>query len=137
LADRIIGRFGAVATLVGGAFVGAAGFVVAATAPNAWMVLVGFALIGAGLSVVVPLTFSAADALDPAGTGTVIARVNLFNYAGVIIGTLLIGVIGEASGYRVAFIAPAVLVLAILALSPAFRVVDAARARSARAMAAR
>ena len=137
LADGIIGRFGAVATLVGGGLVGAAGFVVAAAAPAAYVVLVGFALIGAGLSVVVPLTFSAADALDPAGTGTVIAKVNLFNYAGVIIGTVLIGIIGDAAGYRYAFAVPAVLVLAILGLAPAFRVVDAARARSARAMAAR
>jgi MFS family permease len=137
VADTIIGRSGAVATLVGGGLVGAAGFAVAASAPNPWLALAGFALIGAGLSVVVPLTFSAADALDPAGTGTVIAKVNLFNYAGVIIGTVLIGIIGDASNYRVAFIAPAVLVLAILALSPAFRVVDAARGRSARAVATR
>jgi MFS family permease len=137
LADGIIGRFGAVVTLVGGGIVGAAGFAVAAYAPSAWVALAGFALVGAGLSVVVPLTFSAADALDPAGTGTVIARVNLFNYAGVIVGTVLIGIVGDAAGYRVAFVVPAVLVLAILALSPAFRVVDAARARAARAMAAR
>jgi MFS family permease len=137
LADGIIGRFGAVVTLVGGGIVGAAGFAVAAYAPSAWVALAGFALVGAGLSVVVPLTFSAADALDPAGTGAVIARVNLFNYAGVIVGTVLIGIVGDATDYRVAFLVPAVLVLAILALSPAFRVVDAARARAARAMAAR
>jgi hypothetical protein len=97
----------------------------------------GFALVGAGLSVVVPLTFSAADALDPAGTGTVIARVNLFNYAGVVVGSILIGVIVDAVNYRVAFAVPGLLVLAILVLAPAFRVVDSARARSARAMAAR
>jgi predicted MFS family arabinose efflux permease len=137
LADGIIGRLGAVATLIGGGVLGAAGFLVAATAANPWFALAGFALIGAGLSVVVPLTFSAADALDPSGTGTVIARVNLFNYAGVIIGTVLIGIIGDATNYRLAFIAPAVLVLGILALSPAFRVVDAARLRAAQTAAAR
>ncbi len=131
MADRIIGKAGAVATLVGGGVVGAVGFLVAATAVNPWLALVAFALIGAGLSVVVPLTFSAADALDPAGTGVVIARVNLFNYAGVILGTLLVGIIGDATNYRLAFTAPAVLVLGILALSSAFRVVDAARAHAA------
>jgi len=124
VADAIIGALGAVGTVIVGlqTVVGA---------------VVGFALIGAGLSVVVPLTFSAADALDPAGTGTVIAKVNLFNYAGVVVGSILIGVIIDAVSYRVAFAVPGVLVLLILVLAPAFRVVDSARARSARAIAAR
>jgi MFS family permease len=137
LADGIITRFGAIATAAGGCLVAAAGFGVSAIAPDPSVVLAGFALVGAGLSVVVPLTFSAADALDPAGSGSVIAKVNLFNYAGVIVGSVLIGVVGDAANYRVAFAVPGVLVLLILVLAPAFRVVDSARARSARAMAAR
>ena len=137
VADRIIGRIGGISTVIVGSVVAAAGFGLVALSEQPALAIAGFGLVGLGLSVVVPLTFSAADALDPAGTGTVIAKVNLFNYAGVIIGSVLIGIIGDGAGYRVAFVAPAVLVLAILALSPAFRVVDAARARSARAMAAR
>jgi MFS family permease len=137
MADRIIGRLGAVGTAIGGCLIAAAGFAVVALAPNVVGVVTGFALVGAGLSVVVPLTFSAADALDPAGTGKVIASVNLFNYAGVVVGSILIGVIADASGYRVAFGVPGVLVLLILVLAPSFRVVDLARARAARAMAAR
>ena len=66
-----------------------------------------------------------------------IATVNLFNYAGVVVGSILIGVIVDAVSYRVAFAVPGVLVLLILFLAPAFRVVDAARARAARAIAAR
>ena len=137
VADAVIGSMGAVGTAILGCLVAAAGFGVVVgvrTVPGA---VAGFALIGAGLSVVVPLTFSAADALDPAGTGTVIAKVNLFNYAGVVVGSILIGVIVGAVSYPVAFGVPGVLVLLILALAPAFRVVDSARARAARAIAAR
>jgi hypothetical protein len=113
------------------------GFVAVALAGQWQVAVAGFALVGLGLSVVVPLTFSAADALDPAGTGTVIAKVNLFNYAGVIVGSAIIGVVagtGEDPGrLRLAFVIPAGLVLLIMALAPAFRVVDSARAASAAA----
>jgi MFS family permease len=136
-ADSIIGRIGAVRTVVLGALVAAGGFVAVVLAPQWQLAVTGFALVGLGLSVVVPLTFSAADALDPAGTGTVIAKVNLFNYAGVIVGSAIIGIVagtGEDAGrLRLAFAVPAVLVLVIMVLAPAFRVVDAARAASAAA----
>jgi len=137
VADAIIGALGAVGTVIVGCLLAAGGFGVIVGLQTVVGAVVGFALIGAGLSVVVPLTFSAADALDPAGTGTVIAKVNLFNYAGVVVGSILIGVIVDAVSYRVAFAVPGVLVLLILVLAPAFRVVDSARARPARAIAAR
>ncbi len=142
-ADRVIGRIGAVKTLLLAALVAAGGFVAVARAQQWQVALAGFALVGLGLSVVVPLTFSAADALDPAGTGTVIAKVNLFNYAGVIVGSVIIGVLagsGDGAGrfdagrLRLAFLVPAVLVLLIMVLAPAFRVVDKARARDIAAL---
>lgn len=138
--DRIIGRVGAVMAVILGGLIAAAGFATVAYAGQPAVAIGGFALVGLGLSVVVPLTFSAADALDPAGTGSVIARVNLFNYAGVIVGSAVIGVLADPAmlgDLRLAFVVPGFLVLLIVALSPAFRVVDTARARSARAIAAR
>jgi MFS family permease len=132
-ADRIIGRIGAIATLIAGAVIAAVGFGVVAAAPTPGVAIGGFALVGAGLSVVVPLAFSAADALDPAGTGTVIAKVNLFNYAGVVLGAALVGVIGTSTNYRIAFAIPGVLVLLICAVAPSFRLADDARTRSAAA----
>ena len=140
VADRIIGRLGAVSTVIVGSIVAAGGFALVALSHQPPMAIGGFALVGIGLSVVVPLTFSAADALDPAGTGTVIAKVNLFNYAGVIVGSAVIGVVADPSmlgDLRLAFVVPAGLVLLIIALAPSFRVVDTARERAARAIAAR
>ena len=140
VADRIIGSVGAVTTVILGSLVAAGGFALVALSHQTTMAIGGFALVGIGLSVVVPLTFSAADALDPAGTGTVIAKVNLFNYAGVIVGSAVIGVVADPAmlgDLRLAFVVPAGLVLLIMALAPSFRVVDTARDRAARAIAAR
>jgi len=81
------------------------------------------------------------EALDPAGSGTVIAKVNLFNYVGVIVGSAVIGIIAgtgeDDSRLRLAFAVPAGLILLITALAPAFRVVDTARAAARQAAAAR
>lgn len=139
VADRIIGWVGAARTLVGGALVGTVGFAVVVISPQWSVAVAGFALIGLGLSVVVPLTFSAADGLDPTGSGTVIARVNLFNYGGVIIGSAVIGIVAgtEYENLRPAFAVPAVLVLFITALAPAFAIVDRSRAAAREAVAAR
>jgi MFS family permease len=132
-ADRVIRRIGAIATLITGAMIATVGFGVVAAAPMPAVAIAGFALVGAGLSVVVPLAFSAADALDPGGTGTVIAKVNLFNYAGVVLGAALVGVVGTSTNYRVAFAIPGALVLLICAVAPSFRLADEARSRSAAA----
>lgn len=136
VADRFIGRFGSVTTMIIGAVLASAGFVAVAMAQQPTQAIAGFAVVGIGLSVVVPLSFSAAGALDPAGSGVAIARVNLFNYAGVVVGTLVIGLVADTFDLRVAFAVPAALVLVNLALAPSFRVAGTGRLR-ARSMAAR
>jgi predicted MFS family arabinose efflux permease len=141
-ADRVVGRFGVVATVAAGGLIGAAGFALTVVAQSPALGIAGFAIVGVGLCVVVPMAFSAAGALDPTGSGVVIARVNLFNYAGFVVGSALIGVIGESVGVRLAFGVPAVLALLVVPLAFAFRPAEAFRsgvdnpARSARAMAA-
>jgi MFS family permease len=141
VADRVIGAIGAVRTLVVGALIATAGFAAVALAPQWPVALAGFAAVGLGLSPMVPLTFSAADGLDPAGSGSVIAKVNLFNYVGVIVGSAVIGIIAgtgeDASRLRLAFAVPAGLILLITALAPVFRVVDTARAAARQAAAVR
>lgn len=120
--DRLVGRHGPTVVVAVGALVGVAGLVGVAAAPRPWVAIVGFAVLGAGFSVVVPQSFSAAGRLDPAGTGVAIARVNLFNYVGFILGAALIGVVAETANLRLAFAVTAVLALGVAVLAPAFRV---------------
>lgn len=126
-ADRVVGRFGPTRTVAAGAVIGAAGLVIVVAAPAPAVGIAGFAVVGLGLSVVVPQSFSAADSADPSGSGVAIARVNLFNYVGFVVGAALIGAVAEGANLRLAFAVPAVLVLGIAALGRAF----AARAMAA------
>jgi MFS family permease len=118
--DRLVRRWGMAPVIRVGAAIGGIGLLVAAAAPVPAVGIAGFALQGVGLCVVVPLSFSAAGRLDPAGTGVAIARVNLFNYAGFVIGAGLIGAVAELADLRLAFVVPAVLTAVIVALAPAF-----------------
>ncbi|GGO08888.1 MFS transporter [Microbispora rosea subsp. aerata] len=119
--DFAVRRWGSAAIVRAGGAVATLGFVAIVTAPTAPLAIAGFALTGIGLSVIAPQSFSAAGRLDPAGTGVAIARVNMFNYVGFIVGAALVGGIADASDYRVAFGAPLVLAAAIILLARGFQ----------------
>ncbi|MGW6689643.1 MFS transporter [Streptomyces sp. NPDC054961] len=112
--DQGVRRLGAVAVVRIGTVVAALGFAVVAGAPGAWAGMLGFTLLGIGLCVIVPQTFAAAGRLFPGSSDTAIARLNIFNYVGFLIGAPLVGAIGDAWSYRGAMLVPMVLVLVTL-----------------------
>lgn len=125
LLGRVIGdfgvrRFGAVAVVRGGAVVAALGFAVVAGAPGAWVGMLGFTLLGVGLCVLVPQTFAAAGRLFPGASDAAVARLNVFNYVGFLIGSPLVGALGDAWTYRGAMLVPMVLVLVTLVYARSF-----------------
>lgn len=127
--DSLVRRYGAVAVLRVGAVVGAAALAVVVFSTSWPMAVAGFSLLGAGVAVVAPLSFSAAariaggDDLPPAvrqaRVDAVIARFNQFNYIGALLGSVLTGLVG-ADSLRVGFAVPMVLVLGIVPLATAF-----------------
>ncbi|MER5489165.1 MFS transporter [Streptomyces sp. NPDC002812] len=118
--DLGVRRFGAVAVVRIGSVVAAGGFAVVAAAPGAWVGMLGFTLLGFGLCVIVPQTFAAAGRLFPGSSDTAIARLNIFNYVGFLIGAPLVGGIGDAWSYRGAMLVPMVLVLVTLFYARSF-----------------
>lgn len=126
MADWPVRRFGPVLPVAVGGLVGGVGMVLVALARTPALAILGFSIVGVGLCIVVPQSFSAAGALDPTGSGVAISRVNLFNYVGFVVGAGLIGVVNDVAGLRWAFAVPAVLCLGIIGLAPSFRI--AARA---------
>ncbi|MFE7447221.1 MFS transporter [Streptomyces chartreusis] len=120
LGDFGVRRFGAVVVVRGGALVAAAGFAVVASAPGAWVGMLGFTLVGVGLCVLVPQTFAAAGRLFPGASDVAVARLNVFNYVGFLIGSPLVGALGDAWSYRGAMLVPMVLVLVTLGYARSF-----------------
>ncbi|GAB1821273.1 MFS transporter [Herbidospora sp. RD11066] len=118
--DAAVSRFGPATIVRVGGVVAALGFLLIVVAPGEATAIAGFALTGVGLSVVAPQSFSAAGRLDPAGTGVAIARVNMFNYVGFIVGAALVGGIGDAAGFQAAFAAPLILAAGIVVLARGF-----------------
>ncbi|MFI8450521.1 MFS transporter [Streptomyces erythrochromogenes] len=112
--DLGVRRFGAVAVVRAGTLLAACGFAVVAAAPGVGVGMLGFTLLGIGLCVIVPQTFAAAGRLFPGASDTAVARLNIFNYVGFLIGSPLVGAIGDAWSYRGAMLVPMVLVLITL-----------------------
>jgi MFS family permease len=121
-ADQLVRRFGPAVTVATGGLVGGIGLAVVVAAPRPLVGLIGFGIVGLGLCVVVPQSFSAAGALDPTGSGVAVARVNLFNYIGFVVGAILIGAVASGTSLRWAFAVPALLTLVIVALARSFNV---------------
>lgn len=131
--DHLVGRHGPVVVLRVGAVVGAAALAVVVFAQSWQVAVLGFAILGAGVAVVAPLSFSAAariaggpvdgGVLTPAQrqarVDAVIARFNQFNYVGALLGSVLTGLVGSDS-LRIGFAVPMILVLGIIPLAPAF-----------------
>lgn len=120
LGDFGVRRFGAVAVVRLGALVAGGGFAVVAAAPGAWLGMLGFTLLGLGLCVLVPQTFAAAGRLFPGASDAAVARLNVFNYVGFLVGSPLVGAVGDAWSYRGAMLLPMVLVLVTLVYARSF-----------------
>ncbi|KUO14457.1 MFS transporter [Streptomyces dysideae] len=120
IGDFGVRRFGAVAVVRMGALVAAVGFAVVAGAPGAWVGMLGFTLLGLGLCVLVPQTFAAAGRLFPGASDAAVARLNVFNYVGFLIGSPLVGALGDAWSYRGAMLVPMVLVLVTVVYARSF-----------------
>ncbi|MEW2066942.1 MFS transporter [Streptomyces sp. NPDC007346] len=118
--DLGVRRFGAVAVVRSGSLLAAGGFAVVAGAPGAWVGMLGFTLLGLGLCVIVPQTFAAAGRMFPGNSDAAVARLNIFNYVGFLVGSPLVGVLGDAWSYRGAMLVPMVLVLVTLVYARAF-----------------
>ena len=119
--DRLTDRFGGVLIARIAAVCAVLGFVVVGIAPDAWVALAGFAVVGLGISVMAPLTFAAAGRLDPHETGLAVARLNVFNYVGFLLGAPLLTSLWQAGlPYRPGWAIPASLALLMFVFAYGF-----------------
>jgi MFS family permease len=90
------------------------GCLVVALVPVGGAAIAGFALAGVAVGALVPITFGATGELDPARSDEIIARVNLFNYAGAIAGAVLVGLLSGGPALALGFLLPAAALAAVL-----------------------
>jgi MFS family permease len=95
--DWLVARFGTVATVRAGGLVAAAGMAGTLIGPTVGFAIVGFAGVGLGLSIIVPLLFSAAARSREVASGTALAAVSTLGYLGFLAGPPLLGVVAHST----------------------------------------
>ncbi|MCW4113402.1 MFS transporter [Aurantimonas sp. MSK8Z-1] len=122
--DAVRGRLGAVVTARVCSLAAALGLIVAALSPTIELALCGFALMGVGISNMVPIAFSAAGNLPGLKPGIGISVVTTLGYSGTLLAPSLIGVIAEHTGFTPVFLTLACFLLVTFACARIIGVAD-------------
>jgi predicted MFS family arabinose efflux permease len=111
--DRIVRRLGATRVIVFGGLTAAAGLFLATFAPNWEFSLVGYALLGAGCSNIVPVLYTAVGKQTVMPESVAVPAITTLGYAGILAGPAVIGFIAHGSSLSFAFGLMAVLLVAV------------------------
>ncbi len=119
--DHVVARFGAVRTVRASGVLATAGGLLIVLARHPVMAVAGFALIGLGIAVVVPLAFAAAGRSGPAPSQA-IAGVATITYTSGLIAPSAIGSIAQATSLTGSFVLVTVLALGLIVGAGVLRV---------------
>ena len=123
--DFLVRRHGAVPVVRTGTLIGIAGLLGVVAAPVPALAILGFFFAGLGLAILAPLAFAAiGGAVGADGVDVAIARLNIANYLGAILGSGLIGAAATGGQLRWAFVIPLALIPIVLVVAKAFRTAD-------------
>ncbi|MEV8319724.1 MFS transporter [Streptomyces sp. NPDC059900] len=100
--DAVVDRFGSVRTVRVGGVVAALGGLLVVVAPHPVIAMCGFAMLGLGIAVVVPLAFAAAGRSGP-NPSQAIAGVATITYTSGLIAPSAIGTLADATSLVVSF----------------------------------
>ena len=114
-ADLLTAWFGSLTVVRLGSALAAGGLVLAIAVPLLPVAVVGFALVGVGTAVLMPLVFAAGANLMRSGSALAIVMAS--SYAGTIAGPPLIGATSDRFGLRLAMLVPLAAALVVLGLS--------------------
>jgi len=103
IADWLTTRFGARKVLQLSGALTATGLLIAVLLPYFATAIFGFLLVGAGVSSVVPLVYSAAGKSKTLSPGMALAAVSTIGYLGFLVGPPLIGFVAQASSLSISF----------------------------------
>lgn len=118
----VVERLGPVTATRASASIALLGLICAIFGGSFAAALLGFALMGIGYAVVMPLVFSRAAADPDVPAGPAIASVATLGYGGLLLGPPIIGFAAQLVGLRLAFLILAGLAVLALTLAPRLRV---------------
>ena len=114
--DRLIDAMGKKTILFCSCFAAIAGLAIVLLFVNAPVVLIGLFLVGAGLSNVVPLTYSTAGNLEGIEPAAGIAIASTIGYSGFFVGPPVIGYLADSFGLRIGLCFTMILFLVMLSM---------------------
>ena len=115
--DAVIQKFGQIPTLVGGGSLGVAGLLLGLLSPILPIALIGFGVVGLGVSVLVPILISMAGNIKGGDRNEAIARASTCGSIGLMTGPALIGFIAEGYSLLAALLVPVTLLLILTIVS--------------------
>jgi MFS family permease len=115
--DSVRNRFGAVRTLRISGFLGAAGLMGGALAPDDWIAIVSFAAAGLGVANMVPILFSAAGNHPRLPSANAISIVTMVGYSGILVAPSSIGFLAEHAGFRPTYAGLSLLLVVVAILA--------------------
>lgn len=121
MGDRVVQTIGPVNAARFAGLNAAVGSSIAVTFTTFPLMLVGFAFMGIGYALVVPLAFSRAANDPDIPPGQAIAAVSTLGYGGILLGPPLIGFVAEATSIRVAFAILTLMAIMIVVLARVVR----------------
>jgi predicted MFS family arabinose efflux permease len=111
--DKIVRRLGATRVIVFGGLTAAAGLFLATFAPDWKAALVGYALLGAGCSNIVPVLYTAVGKQTVMPESIAVPAITTLGYAGILAGPAVIGFVAHGSSLSFAFALMALLLVAV------------------------
>ncbi|MEV6805720.1 MFS transporter [Streptomyces sp. NPDC051132] len=120
LGDRLVRRIGVVNAVRLSGAVASAGLLLVVLARTPAPAICGFALVGIGVAVVLPLSFAAAGAAS-ADTSRTIAGVATLTYTSNLLAPAVMGFVSDATSLPVSFALVAVLTLSLVFMAPVLR----------------
>jgi MFS family permease len=117
VADWFAHKFGLKRTLQVSGSLTATGLAIAVAFPHVYTAMIGFLLVGAGVSSVVPMVYSAAGKSKTMSPGVALAAVSTIGFMGFLVGPPVIGFIAGIATLRASFVLIACMGISVVVVS--------------------
>jgi predicted MFS family arabinose efflux permease len=119
--DRVVRHFGGRTLVMLGSLTAAAGLGLATLVPSWQAALLGYALVGAGCSNIVPVMYTAVGRQKAMPEAVAVVAITTMGYSGILVGPAFIGFLADATSLSVAFLTLAILLTGVAATARLLR----------------